>query len=256
MLGFRLAKSLKPGYDMMFSRLQGTYNRNWFGEEQDADLTNQFGAEHYELAANGFPTAYHGVSFAPVNFLAKEKSMELAKLVERSQLSPMLVGTLVVTVPIAEPAVPAGIYSLLFRHAGVTGVDDIRLAGAFGSHIDPVYALVLGLVPDCPVEHVRSVGNAAGGGAVRALLSVAARREMEAAVRGVEKIETATEPTFQAEFVAAMAFPHATAPSPHLSTVVTLPERTASTSEGGRPGRRRRSRGTDDAAPAAAGEPS
>lgn len=119
MLGFRLAKSMKPGYDMIYSRLQGTYNRNWFGEEQDADLTNQFGAEHYELAANGFPTAYHGVSFAPVNFLAKEKSMELAKLVERSQLSPMLVGTLVVTVPIAEPAVPAGIYSLLFRHAGV-----------------------------------------------------------------------------------------------------------------------------------------
>jgi uncharacterized 2Fe-2S/4Fe-4S cluster protein (DUF4445 family) len=78
---------------------------------------------------------------------------------------------------------------------------------------------------------------------------------MEAAVRGVEKIETATEPTFQAEFVAAMAFPHATAPSPHLSTVVALPERTASTSEGGRAGRRRRNRGADDAA-TAEGEPS
>ena len=158
-------------------------------------------------------------------------------------------------IQLAKAALRAGI-ELLFRHAGVTSVDDIRLAGAFGSHIDPVYALVLGLVPDCPVEHVRSVGNAAGGGAVRALLSVAARREMEAAVRGVEKIETATEPTFQAEFVAAMAFPHATAPSPHLSTVVTLPERTASNNDGGRGGRRRRNRGADDAAMAAEGDPS
>ena len=86
---------------------------------------------------------------------------------------------------------------------------------------------------------MRSVGIAAGAGAVRALLSVAARREMEAAVRQVVKIETATEPEFQAEFVAAMAFPHAVAPSPHLSTVVTLPERSATSTDRGR--RRRRS---------------
>ncbi len=145
-------------------------------------------------------------------------------------------------IQLAKAALRAGI-ELLFHHAGINEVDDIRLAGAFGSHIDPVYALLLGLVPDCPVDRVRSVGNAAGAGAVRALLSVAARREMEAAVRSVEKIETATEPAFQAEFVAAMAFPHATAPSPHLSHVVTLPERTAANSDAGRGGRRRRNRG-------------
>ncbi|MFZ4812204.1 MAG: ASKHA domain-containing protein, partial [Ilumatobacteraceae bacterium] len=136
---------------------------------------------------------------------------------------------------------------LLFRHAGVDHVDDIRLAGAFGSHIDPVYALVLGLVPDCPVDHVRSVGNAAGAGAVRALLSVAARREMEAAVRGVEKIETATEPEFQAEFIAAMAFPHAIAPSRHLADVVTIPDRSSPSNDSGRGGRRRRHRASSDA---------
>ncbi|MEI8238889.1 MAG: ASKHA domain-containing protein [Actinomycetota bacterium] len=145
-------------------------------------------------------------------------------------------------IQLAKAALRAGI-ELLLHHAGITEVHDIRLAGAFGSHIDPVYALVLGLVPDCPVEQVRSVGNAAGAGAVRALLSVAARHEMETAVRGVQKIETATEPSFQAEFVAAMAFPHATAPSLHLSTVVALPARTA-TSSGGR---RRRVRTTDSA---------
>ena len=144
-------------------------------------------------------------------------------------------------IQLAKAALRAGI-ELLMHHAGLTELHDIRLAGAFGSHIDPVYALVLGLVPDCPVPQVRSVGNAAGAGAVRALLSVAARREMEQAVRHVVKIETATEPAFQAEFIGAMAFPHATAPSPHLSTVVTLPERTASSGPE-RGGRRRRARG-------------
>jgi uncharacterized 2Fe-2S/4Fe-4S cluster protein (DUF4445 family) len=140
-------------------------------------------------------------------------------------------------IQLAKGALRAGI-ELLFQHAGVTEVHDIRLAGAFGSHIDPMYALLLGLVPDCPVECVRSIGNAAGAGAVRALLSVAARREMEAAVRQVIKVETATEPDFQAMFVAAMAFPHATAPSPHLAAVVTLPERATSSNDRG--GRRRR----------------
>ena len=127
-------------------------------------------------------------------------------------------------------------------HAGISTFDAVRLAGAFGNHIDPVYALLLGLVPDCPVDRVRSLGNAAGAGAVRALLSVAARREMEAAVRGVVKIETATEPEFQSQFIAAMAFPHATAPSPHLSAVVTLPHPITSGSGNERNSRRRRAR--------------
>ncbi|MEQ1699662.1 MAG: ASKHA domain-containing protein [Ilumatobacteraceae bacterium] len=142
-------------------------------------------------------------------------------------------------IQLAKAALRAGI-DLLFQHAGVESVHDIRLAGAFGSHIDPVYALVLGLVPDCPVQFVRSVGNAAGAGAVRALLSVAARTEMEAAVRNVVKVETATEPDFQALFVAAMAFPHATAPSTHLSTVVALPAPITSAANAERGGRRRR----------------
>ena len=114
-------------------------------------------------------------------------------------------------IQLAKAALRAGI-DLLVEHAGSPTVTDIRLAGAFGAHIDPVHAMVLGLVPDCPVEGVRSVGNAAGAGAVQALLSRALRAEMEAAVRRVIKIETATEPRFQELFVAAMALPHATAP--------------------------------------------
>ncbi len=148
-------------------------------------------------------------------------------------------------IQLAKAALRAGI-DLLVGHAGLTEVHDIRLAGAFGAHIDPLYALVLGLVPDCPVESVRSVGNAAGVGAARALLSLAARREMETAVRGVVKIETATEPQFQQLFVEAMAFPHKTAPTTHLGAAITLPERIESAggeqAERGR--RRRRAAGT------------
>ncbi|MEY2445623.1 MAG: hypothetical protein QOE00_2203 [Ilumatobacteraceae bacterium] len=141
-------------------------------------------------------------------------------------------------IQLAKAALRAGI-DLLMGHAGLATLDDVRLAGAFGAHIDPLYALVLGLVPDAPVAAVRSVGNAAGAGAVRALLSMQARAELEAAARAVIKIETATEPQFQELFVAAMAFPHATAPSPNLSTVVTLPERTTSVDATGARRRRR-----------------
>ena len=94
---------------------------------------------------------------------------------------------------------------------GVDAVDEIRLAGAFGSQIDPTHAMILGLVPDCDLAHVRSAGNAAGTGALIALLSGAARTEIEGVVRTVEKIETAVEPRFQEHFVEAMAFPHRTA---------------------------------------------
>jgi uncharacterized 2Fe-2S/4Fe-4S cluster protein (DUF4445 family) len=140
-------------------------------------------------------------------------------------------------IQLAKAALRAGI-DLLVEHAGQPTVTDIRLAGAFGAHIDPVRAMVLGLVPDCPAEGVRSVGNAAGVGAVQALLSRRLRTEMEHAVRTVVKIETATEPRFQELFVAAMAFPHATAPTPHLAAVVELPERSTAASPSRRRGRR------------------
>ncbi|MFM7761511.1 MAG: ASKHA domain-containing protein, partial [Acidimicrobiaceae bacterium] len=122
-------------------------------------------------------------------------------------------------IQLAKAALRAGI-DLLVEHAGSPIVHDIRLAGAFGAHIDPVYAMVLGLVPDCPVAGVRAVGNAAGAGAVQSLLSRKLRHEMEDAVRKVTKIETATEPRFQQLFVEAMAFPHKTAETPNLAKVI------------------------------------
>lgn len=148
-------------------------------------------------------------------------------------------------IQLAKAALYAGV-QLLMDKLGVTELDSIRLAGAFGSHIDPTYAVSLGLVPDCQIEQVTSAGNAAGTGAVIALLSGEARREIEEVVRRVEKIETATEAKFQDHFVDAMAIPHKTADYPHLSKVIDLPARTESSTGGdggtGRSGRRRRSR--------------
>lgn len=118
-VGLRLAKSMRPGYDLLYSLLRGVYNRGRFAVDQDIDLTQQVGAERYELGADGFPTAYHAVSFAPVNWLSQEKSSDLGKLLEKTQAEPMLIGTFATTVPLAEPALAAGHYSVLFRKEGM-----------------------------------------------------------------------------------------------------------------------------------------
>jgi uncharacterized 2Fe-2S/4Fe-4S cluster protein (DUF4445 family) len=134
-------------------------------------------------------------------------------------------------IQLAKAALYAGA-RLLMDELGVDAVDEIRLAGAFGSQIDPLHAMILGLIPDCDLARVRSAGNAAGTGALIALLSAAAREEIEGVVRIVERIETAVEPRFQEHFVEAMAFPHRTAAFPNLGRVVPLPERRAGVAGG------------------------
>ena len=124
-------------------------------------------------------------------------------------------------IQLAKAALRAGI-KLLMDQLGVDRVDEIRLAGAFGSHIDPTYAMVLGMIPDCDLDRVSPAGNAAGTGATIALLSGAARDEIENLVRKVEKIETAVAPSFQQHFVEAMAIPHATASFENLATRVDM----------------------------------
>ena len=145
-------------------------------------------------------------------------------------------------IQLAKAALYAGI-RLLMDHLEIEKVDHIHLAGAFGSHIDTVHATVLGLIPDCDQDQVKAVGNAAGTGAVIALLSSQARKEIQGVVDEIEKVETATEPDFQKHFVEAMAIPHLTAEYPELSQVVTLPEREMKSSENQSP-RRRRNRST------------
>ncbi len=110
-------------------------------------------------------------------------------------------------IQLAKAALKAGI-DLLMQHAELTEVDDIRLAGAFGAHIDPEAAIAIDLIP-ASAGTVTSPGNSAGTGALRLLLSGAERSEIETVVGLVTKIETAMEPAFQELFVRAMAFPTA-----------------------------------------------
>jgi uncharacterized 2Fe-2S/4Fe-4S cluster protein (DUF4445 family) len=145
-------------------------------------------------------------------------------------------------IQLAKAALYAGV-KLLMDKQGVEHVDRIGLAGAFGTFIDPKYALILGLVPDCDIAKVKSVGNAAGTGARMCLLNRDYRREIEETVKKIDKIETALEPKFQEHFVAAMALPNKVDSFPNLAAIVALPERRTgadAATEGGR--RRRRTR--------------
>jgi uncharacterized 2Fe-2S/4Fe-4S cluster protein (DUF4445 family) len=142
-------------------------------------------------------------------------------------------------IQLAKAALYAGA-RLLMDQFGIDRVDRITLAGAFGSHIDVKYAMILGLIPDCKLDKVTSAGNAAGTGARIALLNRQARREIEEVVQRIEKVETAVEPRFQEHFVKAMAIPHADADFTCLKEVVTLPADEGATETGGRRERRRR----------------
>ncbi len=141
-------------------------------------------------------------------------------------------------IQLAKAALYAGA-RLLMDKLGITKVDRIKLAGAFGTYIDPKYAMVIGLIPDCPLDKVAGVGNAAGTGARMALLNKGYRREIEDLVRRIEKIETALEPRFQEHFVNAMAFPNKLEPFPNLSAAVALPARETDASGASMEGRRR-----------------
>ncbi len=150
-------------------------------------------------------------------------------------------------IQLAKAALYAGV-KLLMDRLGVATVDEIRLAGAFGSHIDTLYATVIGLIPDCDQTRVTAAGNAAGTGAIMALLSAASRREIEDVAQRIEKIETAVEPAFQELFVGAMAFPHATDAFPELAKVVDLPQQVAVGSDSGRRRRRTQRIASEDTA--------
>lgn len=113
-------------------------------------------------------------------------------------------------IQLAKAALYAGI-KLLMKRLEVTTVDEIRLAGAFGSFISPLHAIALGLIPDCDPARVIAVGNAAGHGACLALLDREARAEAMRLTKEIEYVSIAVEPSFQEEFVAAMGLPHGAA---------------------------------------------
>ena len=125
-------------------------------------------------------------------------------------------------IQLAKSALYAGV-KLLMYEAGINHIDQIKLAGAFGSYIDPKYAMILGLIPDCDLARVKAVGNAAGDGARIALLNVDKRREAGQVSRSTKYIETAVHPEFQKEFVSALDIPHQSDQFPSLAGL--LPKR-------------------------------
>jgi uncharacterized 2Fe-2S/4Fe-4S cluster protein (DUF4445 family) len=118
-------------------------------------------------------------------------------------------------VQLAKAALYTGA-KLMMRKLRIGRVERVILAGAFGSYIDPMKAMIIGMFPDCDPKHVYAVGNAAGDGARMALLNLGKRREADDIARKVEYVELTIEKDFQKEFLDAMAFPHKKDPFPHL----------------------------------------
>jgi uncharacterized 2Fe-2S/4Fe-4S cluster protein (DUF4445 family) len=109
---------------------------------------------------------------------------------------------------------------LMMRRMGVETVDTIKIAGAFGTHVDREKALIMGLFPDCEIEKILSVGNAAGDGARVVLLDRDMRAEANWISRNVEYIELTVEPDFEKQFMESMQIPHMTDQFPHLEGLV------------------------------------
>ena len=108
----------------------------------------------------------------------------------------------------------------LLKRSGLQSPDKIILAGGFGSYIDKEKAMLIGLIPDCALEDVYAVGNAAGDGARIALLNVEKRKEIESVTRRVERFELPTDPEFQNQFMLATSFPHMSEPFEHIAHLI------------------------------------
>ncbi len=108
-------------------------------------------------------------------------------------------------IQLAKAAIRAG-QEILLDRAGIDpeDIDEIIIAGAFGTYIDVPNAISVGMFPDIPVERFRQVGNAAGMGATQALISIKHRNLIKDLIKDVEYVELTTYKNFQAEFVKAM----------------------------------------------------
>jgi uncharacterized 2Fe-2S/4Fe-4S cluster protein (DUF4445 family) len=108
----------------------------------------------------------------------------------------------------------------MMRRMGIDKADVVKIAGAFGTHVNPEKALIMGLFPDCKVERIVSVGNAAGDGARAALLNRRKRKEADWVSRNVHYLELTVEKDFEQQFVEALEIPHKTDSFPHLKGLV------------------------------------
>jgi uncharacterized 2Fe-2S/4Fe-4S cluster protein (DUF4445 family) len=122
-------------------------------------------------------------------------------------------------IQLAKGALYAGC-KLMMRRMGIEKLDKVKIAGAFGTHVDRQKALMMGLFPDCELDRIVSVGNAAGDGCRAALLNREKRKEADWVARNVEYVELTVEKDFQKEFMGSMQIPHMTDPFPHLEGIV------------------------------------
>lgn len=122
-------------------------------------------------------------------------------------------------VQLAKGALYTGCKILMKRY-GIDAVDKVILAGAFGSYIDKEASMVIGMFPDCDLDKVVAVGNAAGDGARIALLNRRKREEANAVARRIKYIELTVDPDFQTEFMQAMYFPHMKDKFPHIQHIL------------------------------------
>lgn len=237
--------TLEPRYSVIGSDLWS--NDPGFGQES-VGVTGICGSGIIEVVAEMFLAGIINQDGVIQGDLAERSERIIADgrtfsyvLHQDDQRTIVITQTDIRAIQLAKAALYAGI-RLLMEQFGTQHVDRIRIGGAFGAHIDVKYAMILGLIPDCELEHVTSAGNAAGTGARIALLSRKARRDIEEVVRQVEKIETATEPRFQEHFVGAMAIPHKSDPFPLLRQHVMLPAPVSTQNSSETRGSRRRRR--------------
>ena len=198
-------------------RFQVIGNEAWFSDS-DSDLAlhriigicgSGIFEVMVELASAGLvdPGGLFRPDAAPHRFVQDEKGWKYL-LVDRRENPIFVRQTDVRAVQLAKAALAAGV-SLLVDYLECPAYDEVLLAGAFGTHLDPRYVADIGIIPNARAEQIRSIGNAAGMGAAMALYNKAEKLRIIEAVKHIEKLETATEPKFQDYFVGAMRFPTA-----------------------------------------------
>ena len=108
----------------------------------------------------------------------------------------------------AKAAIATG-WTLLLEELGLErrDVQQVLLAGSFGSYLSPASAVRIGLVPKMPVLRIVSAGNVAGEGAKMALLSIRERAGAQALLEEVSYVELSDRPDFNDRFVDQLAFP-------------------------------------------------
>jgi uncharacterized 2Fe-2S/4Fe-4S cluster protein (DUF4445 family) len=122
-------------------------------------------------------------------------------------------------VQLAKGALYAGA-KVMMGIVGFEKINRVILTGAFGNYIDPEKAMILGLFPDCELQEITAVGNAAGDGARLALLNKEKRKEANDIARGIGYIELTLCKDFTDQFALAMHFPHMKDPFPHLKGLI------------------------------------